>query len=321
VLTLPAVGQSVISTRAGIVYFFEGAVYLADQPLESHPGKFSSLPEGAELRTAEGRAEVLLTPGVFLRIGERSTIRMIANKLSDTRVELLAGSALVDSVEPSSDTSVTLVYRKWRVHFLDRGAYRIDCEPPRLWVFQGKAEVLADSNGGAISVGEGMYMPFAAVLVPERTIDPPRDALSSWAEGRQQSISTDNAIAANIQDPASVQDSASIQDPGSMNTSNSGPSLTLLRNTYLPLFLAAGLAARFIYNASSSSAPHRSFAISPSSRSRSASLLADARSSFPRARFAQPARLFRPTPAEFQLHLAISVRPVSRVGMHRGIHY
>ena len=203
-LTLPAVGQSVISTRSGIVYFFEGAVYLDNQPLESHPGRFSSVPQGAELRTAEGRAEVLLTPGVFVRIGERSTIRMIANQLSDTRVELLAGSALVDSAEPSPNTSVTLLCKKWSVHFLERGTYRLDSDPARLWVLQGRAEVLADSHGGAITVGEGMDLPFAPVLVPERSIDRPRDALSTWAEGRQQAIYADNAIAANIQDPASM---------------------------------------------------------------------------------------------------------------------
>lgn len=34
VLTFPAVGQLVISTRSGTVHFFEGAVYLGDQPLE-----------------------------------------------------------------------------------------------------------------------------------------------------------------------------------------------------------------------------------------------------------------------------------------------
>jgi len=207
VLTPPVDGQSVISTRSGIVHFFEGAVYLGAQPLESHPGKFSNVPEGAELRTAEGRAEVLLTSDVFVRIGERTTIRMIANKLSDTRVELLAGSAVVDSAEPSSGTSVRLIYRNWNVRFFERGVYRIDSDPPRLWVLQGEAEVSTNANQDTLLVGQGLYVPFAPVLVPERSIDEPRDALSAWAEGRQQSISADNAIAANIQDPASMNTS------------------------------------------------------------------------------------------------------------------
>jgi len=204
VLTLPADGQSVISTRSGIVHFFEGSVYLDNQPLEPHPGRFPSVPQGATLHTAEGRAEVLLTPSVFLRLGPSSTIRMLANELSNTRVELLAGSAVVDAAEPVSGQSVTLIYKDWSVHFLAEGVYRIDSDPARLWVFQGKAEVSALGNEVPLRVGQGMDVPFAPVLVPEAFIDPPRDPLSSWAEGRQQSIATDNTIAANIQDPASM---------------------------------------------------------------------------------------------------------------------
>jgi hypothetical protein len=95
--TLPLVGQSVISTHSGTVHFFEGAVYLGNERLGAHLGRFPSVPEGAELRTAEGRAELLLTPTVFLRIDEKSAIRMLTNELSNTRIELLAGSAVVDS--------------------------------------------------------------------------------------------------------------------------------------------------------------------------------------------------------------------------------
>lgn len=204
VLTLPAVGQSVISTHSGIVHFFEGAVYVGDQPLESHPGKFSSVPQGAQLRTAKGRAEVLLTPGVFVRIGEQSEIRMVANALSNTRVELLAGSVIVDSAGPNSGTSVTLLYKNWSVRFPDPGVFRIDSDPPRVSVLRGEAEVSAGENQQALLVKHGMDVPLAPVLVPEQSSDQPQDALGRWAEGRQQSISTDNAIAANIQDPASM---------------------------------------------------------------------------------------------------------------------
>jgi len=207
-LTLPVQAQSVVSTHSGIVYFFEGSVCLGDQVLQPHPGKFSSVPPGAELRTAEGRAEVLLTPGVFVRIGARSAIRMVANELSDTRVELLAGSALVDSAEPSSGTSVTLIYKNWSVRFLEQGVYRIDTDPPRLSILQGKAPVSAGTDKD-VTVGRGMNLPLASVLVPQPLTDWPRDALSAWAEGRQQSISADDAIAANIKDPASLNESDS----------------------------------------------------------------------------------------------------------------
>jgi hypothetical protein len=204
VLALPADGQSVISTRSGLIHFFEGAVYLGDEPLKPQFGRYPSMAEGAELRTMQGRAEVLLTPGVFLRVGESSAIRLVSNNLSDTRVELLAGSAIVDSAEPSSGTSVALIYKNWKVRFLQKGIYRIDSEPPRLCVRRGDAEVSAGVTGAPISVRDGMDLPFAAVLVPERSIDAPTDALANWARGRGESISADNAITAQIdEDPAS----------------------------------------------------------------------------------------------------------------------
>jgi hypothetical protein len=203
-LASPAAGQSVISTHSGVIHYFEGAVYLGDQPLESHLGKFSSVPQGGVLRTEDGSAEVLLTPGVFVRIGQQTSIRLVSNQLSDTRVELLAGSAIVDFSEPTSGTSVTLLYKNWSIRFLEKGAYRIDSDPPHLQVSHGKAEVSAGSKGDAVLVGQGMSLPFAQALVPSQANDHPHDALNSWAAGRQQSIYADNAIAANIQDPASL---------------------------------------------------------------------------------------------------------------------
>jgi hypothetical protein len=211
-LSHPTDGQSVISTRSGVVHYSEGAVYLGNQPLEYHPGKFSSVPEGGELRTDQGRAEVLLTPGTFVRIGDGSSIRMLESKLSDTRVELLSGSAVVDSAAPSPGTSVTLIYKNWSVRFLQQGLYRIDSNPPRLWVLRGKAEVSAGGNKNPVSIAQGMYVSFAPVLAPKRSIDEPHDAFSAWAEGRQESILADNAIAANIQDPASLNSSISVDN-------------------------------------------------------------------------------------------------------------
>jgi hypothetical protein len=201
-----------------LVHFFEGAVYVAGQPLEARLGKFTSIPEGSELRTEQGRAEVLLTPGVFLRIGEKSGVRLIASALSDTQVELLAGSAIVDSMEPSSGTSVTLVYKSWIVHQAGKGMYRIDCDPPRLRVREGKAEV-STAGGAPVSVERGTDLPFAAVLVSERSSGEARDGFSDWAEGRAESITADNAIAASIQDPASI----------------SGPDLPADGFTYFPM--------------------------------------------------------------------------------------
>ena len=309
VLALPADGQSVISTRSGVVHFFEGAVYLADEPLEPHLGKFPSMAKGAELRTAQGRAEVLLTPGVFLRLGEKSAIRMVANDLSDTRVEMLAGSTIVESAEPSPGTSVTLLYKNWKVRCLQQGVYRIDSEPPRLWVPQGKAEVSAGANGEPISVEQSMYVPFAAVLVPEKSFDQPRDALSEWAEGREQSISADNTIAANIQDPASM-DSANL-DPDSF--------------TYFPMLglapLGSGLYSAYSpFSSSSLYQPGFNSIYLPGYTHRPL-ILGLPLGGFRRPLYLPPRTGISPLPLP---HVPVPrpapVRPLPHVGVHGGVH-
>ncbi len=106
-----ASAQSVISARSGLVNFFEGVVFLDGQPLERKSGTFPRLREGSTLVTESGRAEVLLTPDTYIRIGETSSIRMISNDIDDTRVELLSGSAILDSAQAPAGEFVKVVFK------------------------------------------------------------------------------------------------------------------------------------------------------------------------------------------------------------------
>jgi len=201
-LALPLEAQSIVSTHSGVIHFFEGAVYLDGQPVESRLGRYPAMRQGSELRTEDGRAEVLLTPGVFLRMADHSSVQMISSDLGDTQVELRAGHVIVDSGEPNPDTSVTLIYSRWRVHLLQKGVYRMDSDPARLCVREGKAEAFASPANQPVTVEQGSSLPFADVLVADRTDPEPGDALSDWSKGRGESIVADNAITAQIdEDP------------------------------------------------------------------------------------------------------------------------
>lgn len=193
----PLTAQSVVSTHSGVIYFFDGSVWNGTDRLEEKFGRFPDITEGGELRTELGRAEVLLTPGVFLRIDENSSIRMLSNRLSDTRVELLGGSAIVESNERGADTSVELIYKNGHVRVPHEGVYRIDAEPPQVLVCRGSVEVAAEETEYA---GEGHVLPLAAVLVAEESTTPGGDAFKNWAMRRSQAVSADNAIAADIFD-------------------------------------------------------------------------------------------------------------------------
>src|ERR1700735_3366611 len=96
-LVLPASAQPVISAKSGLLSYVEGQVKLNDQPVEFSTTRFADVKENSIVTTLDGRAEVLLTPGVTLRMGENSSLRMITNRLVDTRVELITGSAVVEA--------------------------------------------------------------------------------------------------------------------------------------------------------------------------------------------------------------------------------
>ncbi|HUI81305.1 MAG TPA: hypothetical protein VLY24_25440 [Bryobacteraceae bacterium] len=207
--SFPALAQSVISTHAGVVYFFEGSVWIGDQHLEQKFGKFPDIGEGRELRTEEGRAEVLLTPGVFLRMGENSRIRLISSNLADTRVELLDGSAVVEAKDAPTDTSAVVIYKGWQVKVPQRGIYRIDTVPPQIKVYKGEAQVV-QANAEPVPVKDGQTIPLAPVLVAEATTGELGDSFDHWAQERSQAIYSDNATAAQILDDPALTDSAGL---------------------------------------------------------------------------------------------------------------
>jgi hypothetical protein len=203
-LSFYASAQSVVSAHSGVVHFSEGAVFIDDQRVEQKIGRFSEIKQGSELRTENGRAEVLLTPGMILRIGEASAIRMISNRLTDTRVEFVSGSAILEDAKAAPGTSVVLTYRALEVRFHAPGLYRFNSEPAELRVDEGEAEVLA--AGRSITVKQGQVLPFSGAVETPQTASGTDDALDSWARRRSVSVAASDAAAAQAEDMAVLLD-------------------------------------------------------------------------------------------------------------------
>ncbi|MEQ1949455.1 MAG: hypothetical protein ABL995_19850, partial [Bryobacteraceae bacterium] len=96
VLAAPVWAQAVISARSGIVHYVEGDVAIDGEATQPKFAQFPEVKNGQVLSTAEGRVEMLLTPGVFLRLSENSSVKMVSNSLANTRVEVLTGTALIE---------------------------------------------------------------------------------------------------------------------------------------------------------------------------------------------------------------------------------
>jgi hypothetical protein len=191
-----ACAQAVISSHSGVVQYVEGRAFLGDKPVEPKFGTFPDIKENQEFRTEDGRAEILLTPGAFLRLGENSAIRMLSTRLVDTRVEVLSGSAIIESTEMPKDNAVQLVYKKASMRLVKQGIYRVDTEPAHFQVFDGEAVVTDPS--GQLTLKSGKQTGLSGVLMAEnfdRKADD-QDALYRWSDRRASYVAQANVAAA-----------------------------------------------------------------------------------------------------------------------------
>lgn len=189
-------GQAVISSHSGVVQYVEGRAYLGDKLVEPKFGQFPDIKENQEFRTEDGRAEILLTPGVFLRLGENSSIRMLSTRLTDTRVEVLSGSAMIECTEIPKDNAVELEYKKDSIRLVKPGLYRLDSEPAQFSVFEGEAVVTDPS--GQLTLRGGKRTNLSGVLMAEN-LDrkaEDQDALYRWSDRRASYVAQANLVSA-----------------------------------------------------------------------------------------------------------------------------
>src|ERR1051326_3721199 len=187
--------QSVISAHSGVIHYTEGKVLMDDKVYEAKTSEFGDLKDNSVLKTEEGRAEILLTPGVFLRLGENSSVKMISNRLSDTRVEVLGGEALVECTELLKDNQVTMRYKDATIALTKHGLYRFDVPPGRLRVYDGEAIVRNESGQLTAKKGHEVMLNGGA-LMASKFDSKDGDELMRWASRRSGYISMANVASA-----------------------------------------------------------------------------------------------------------------------------
>jgi hypothetical protein len=202
----PGAAQDFVSASSGVLQYFEGVVVLDDQVVEHKVAVFPSLKNGSTLHTDRGRAELLLTPGVYLRMDESSSLRMTSNSLTDTRVQLTAGTAILDNLAAKPDSPVAIIYDGSEVRFPQPGVYRIDCDLGELQAYSGESKVR--HHGASTTVDPSHRYYFALELTTDKTGDGDRDEFYDWAHNRSDMIADQNQTASAEQ--ADRQDA----DPG-----------------------------------------------------------------------------------------------------------
>ncbi len=162
VLSAPAWG---VSDHPGTAYpgtlnYVEGQVSIGSQPVDSKSIGKAQLGAGETITTQLGKAEVLLTPGVFLRVGDSSEVKMIAPNLTDTEVAIQKGEATVEVTDIHSENRLIVDEGDAATRIVKKGFYDFAADQGVVRVFSGQAEV--QENDQHVKVKGGHEVMLAA---------------------------------------------------------------------------------------------------------------------------------------------------------------
>lgn len=151
VLIAPAMGAN--TALPGTLSYIEGQAYIGDQQLNSKSIGSVELQPGQSLTTENGKAEILLTPGVFLRVGDNSTVTMVSSNLTNTEADLVKGQATVEVAEIHPYNNLQIGADGAHTRMLKDGLYGFDADQRQVLVMKGEAEV--QNNDQNIKVKSG----------------------------------------------------------------------------------------------------------------------------------------------------------------------
>lgn len=143
-VALPAAAAS--NAIPGSLNYVEGQVSVNGQPVTAKSVGSVNVESGQNVETSQGRVEILLTPGVFLRIGDDSSVRMISPNLEDTSVQLLHGEAIVEATQVFKDNNIQVELGNTSTRLTKEGLFDFDANTGLVRVFDGKATVLENDR-------------------------------------------------------------------------------------------------------------------------------------------------------------------------------
>lgn len=196
-LSLPAWGNNTDNRHnamPGTLNYVEGRASIGDQALDSKSVGTAELQNGQVLETGDGKAEILLTPGVYLRLGSNSSVKMDSNSLTNIHVSLREGEAMleVDNIYKENFIHISQPGADTRV--VQAGLYDFDASHQRVRVFDGKAIVLADERNTTVKKGHEVALNSARLKAAgfDKKEVTQSDDLYRWSSLRSQYLSEAN---------------------------------------------------------------------------------------------------------------------------------
>ena len=145
-LSATAFGQAANSARPGALNYVEGQVSIEGQAVNPHSVGQAQVDAGQYVATANGKAEVLLTPGVFLRLGNDTTVKMISPNLTRTEVAVEQGRVTLEVDQIYKLNTLLINQKGGQTQVLKNGFYEFNATDSSMRVFNGEAAVYPGDN-------------------------------------------------------------------------------------------------------------------------------------------------------------------------------
>src|SRR5678816_2174381 len=155
------------------------------------------LDAGDRVRTAyDGRVEILLNPGSYLRVGGNSEVELSDNTLSNLEVRLLRGTAIVEATGADGlELNINISTPHTKLAIVRQGLYRLNVVPndaTELIVRKGRV-ILSDSHtkvkGGNKVVFSATNVTVAELTKEEKKVQEPVD---NWSKDRAETLAKAN---------------------------------------------------------------------------------------------------------------------------------
>lgn len=183
----------------GTLNYVEGQVLVQGQ--EQTPKSVGSTYVGRdqEISTQDGNAEMLLTPGVYLRLGHHSEVKMLSPDLADTKVQLTEGSAMVEVDELFKQNNLDVVVDNSTTHILKNGLYDFIAYPEAVRVLDGKAVTTEGDSHLALKKGHQALLIEGQAPIQKKfdKSDVENDPLYRWSMLRSEYATESNVNAGN----------------------------------------------------------------------------------------------------------------------------
>jgi hypothetical protein len=127
--------------RPGTINYVEGKASIGTEELGPNSPGSVELEKDQTLTTEAGKVEVLLTPGVFLRVADNSSVRMVSPSLANTAIAILKGRAVVEVLDIRNENDIRISLDDTSTKLLSKGLYDFDAAQDQIRVFKGKADV------------------------------------------------------------------------------------------------------------------------------------------------------------------------------------